>query len=490
MQYPDITEDQIQERCTKAVFSRGEDYFYNEAIENPMFHGWTLAASCYGSEETPYSVSVELTPTGIADAECSCPYDWGGDCKHIVALLLTYVHEPDEIHSVEPILTAIAEKPRATLLEIISELLKREPALVPIVKTYTDSGAESQFEDTPTASASTVLASATTTVYREQIDRLFGDGFLEQHQLHTVIAQLTALVRHAESLAEAGATEFALSILYALIHQSIVRYEDTLQNAELPRFVGTCTTQFAQIADTLQEPTVLREYHQPLLDLSFEAEAAFTPHLIRLLTQLCATQDTTELQTAVEQRLDESRDRQTHVQLLLSLHLNNEHIAAAFRLARREAAAAAFINLLLEGQDEDTIWEALEEFPLTIEEYWEVLKNPLANRIPNFTEQLLTLVERHRSETAIMLYQGLIEQVLTARKRTDYKTVQHYLTEAQKLYQHLDQENQWKAYLDVLRERHRRKRTLLEMLESPFEHQGPVGAVSNRTRTETKDPNI
>ncbi|MYB93084.1 MAG: hypothetical protein F4039_02535 [Gammaproteobacteria bacterium] len=477
MQYPNLTEDQIQDRCTQKVFARGEDYFYNEAIENPMFHGWTLSANCYGSEDAPYRVSVELTPTGIADAECSCPYDWGGDCKHIVALLLTYVHEPDEIHSIAPVLTAIAEKPRATLLSIISELLKREPALVPIVKTYADGVAESQFRDPPTTSAATVVASATTTAYREQIDRLFGDGFLEQHQLHKVITQLTALVRHAESLAQAGATEFALSILYALIHQSIIRYEDTLQSSELPRFVRTCTTQFIQITDTLQEPTALREYHQPLLELSFEAEAAFTPHLIYLLKQLCSTQDTTELQTAIEQRLDESRDRQTHVQLLLYLYLNNEQIAAAFRLARREEAAAVFINLLLEHQDEDTIWEALEEFSLTIEEYWDILKNPLANRIPNFTEQLLTLVEGHRPETAIMIYQGLIEQVLTSPKRTDYKTVQHYLTGAQKLYQQVDQESQWKTYLKVLRERHRRKRTLLEMLESPFGHQG-------------KDPNI
>lgn len=466
MQYPDLTEDQIQDRCTKQVFARGEDYFYHEAIENAMFHDSTLSATCQGSEDTPYRVSVELTPTGIADAECSCPYDWGGDCKHIVALLLTYVHEREDIHSIEPVLTAMAEKPRATLLNIISELLKREPALVPIVKTYADGVGESQFGEAPTASASTVVVSATTTVYREQIDRLFGDGFLEQHQLHKLIEQLTELVRHAESLAQAGATEFALSILYALIHQSILRYEDTLQGPELPRFVGTCTTQFVQIADTLQELTALREYHQPLLGLSFEAESAFTPHLLHLLKQLCTTQDTTDLQTTIEQRLDESRDRQTHVQLLLHLYLNNEQIAAAFRLARREEAAAAFISLLFERQDEDTIWEALEEFALTIEEYWDILKNPLASRIPNFTEQLLTLVERHRPETAIMLYQGLIEQALTSRKRTNYKTVQHYLTEAQRLYQHLDQESEWKAYLKVLRDRYPRKRTLLEILES------------------------
>ena len=475
MQYPDITEDQIKDRCTKQVFSRGEDYFYNEAIENPIFHDGTLSANCHGSEFTPYSVSVALTPTGIADAECSCPYDWGGDCKHIVALLLTYVHEREAIRSIEPTLTAIAEKPRATLLSIISELLKREPALVSIAESYADNVEESEFGDTPTAS--TIVTSATSTAYREQIDRLFGDGFLEQHQLHEVIAQLTELLKHAESLAQAGATEFAISILYALIHQSIVRYEDTLQSAELPRFVAKCAAQFVQIADALQEPTALREYHSPLLELSFKAEAAFTPHLIHLLKKLCATQDTADLQTTVEQRLDESPDRKTHVQFLLYLSLNSDQIAATFRLARREEAAADFINLLFERQDEDTIWEALEEFSLTIENYWDILKNPFANRIPNFTEQLLTLVEGHRPETAVMLYQGLIEQVLTAQKRTDYKTVQHYLTEAQKLYQHLDQESQWKAYLDVLRERHHRKRTLLEMLESPFGHQGPVGAV-------------
>ena len=468
MQYPKITEAQIRARCTDKVFARGEGYFYQEAIENAMFHDRTLSANCQGSEFTPYTVSVELTPTGIADAECSCPYDWGGDCKHIVALLLTYLHETDEIHSVEPILTAIAEKPRATLLNIISDLLKSEPRLALIVETYTDNVTESQFRDTPTESASAVVASATTTVYREQIDRLFGNGFLEQHQLQKVISQLTELGKHAESLAQAGATEFALSILYALIHQSVVRYEDTLQNGELPRFVRTCTTQFVQIIDTLQELTALREYHQPLLELSFEAEAAFTPHLICLLEKLCTTQDTTDLQTAVEDRLDESPDRQAHVRLLLSFYLVNQKIAAAFRLARREDASTACISLLLEHQDEDTLWEAFEELSLTTEEYGDILKNPLVNRIPNFTEQLLDLVDGHHPETAIMLYQERIEQVLTSQKRTDYKTVQHYLTEAQELYQHLNQEDQWKAYLKILGERHHRKRTLLEMLESPL----------------------
>ena len=34
---------------------------------------------------------------GGVDANCSCPYDWGGYCKHIVAVLLAYLHEPEKV---------------------------------------------------------------------------------------------------------------------------------------------------------------------------------------------------------------------------------------------------------------------------------------------------------------------------------------------------------------------------------------------------------
>jgi uncharacterized Zn finger protein len=47
-----------------------------------------------GSASMPYQVSITLDEASVLDADCSCPYDWGGACKHIVAALLAYVHEP------------------------------------------------------------------------------------------------------------------------------------------------------------------------------------------------------------------------------------------------------------------------------------------------------------------------------------------------------------------------------------------------------------
>ena len=136
MQLPELTPDQIQQRCTEQSYIRGVDYFHTGAIGNATLHGHTLSGTCEGTDIDPYHVTVELTPTGIATVDCSCPYDWGGDCKHIVALLLTYAEVPDTIYSLDTLLAAFEEKPKPNLLQIISELLTRVPELIPIAQAY------------------------------------------------------------------------------------------------------------------------------------------------------------------------------------------------------------------------------------------------------------------------------------------------------------------------------------------------------------------
>ena len=276
MQPPQLTPDQIQERCTERSYMRGLEYFHDGAIENPVLHGYTLSGTCEGTDMDPYRVTIELMPTGIASTYCSCPYDWGGDCKHIVALLLTYVEAPDAIYSLDTLFATLAEKPKSSLLQVISELLKHAPELVPIAQTYSD------ISVTPLCSGPLPLV----TSYREQIDRFWGDDLLDSHELHYVLSQLEGLQRYAKSLAQQGETEHALSLLHALIHQSIVRYSDTLQKSELPRFVDKCTETFTEIAMEAQEPVAIREHCQMLSRLSSDAEPVFTPLLTDFLEQL------------------------------------------------------------------------------------------------------------------------------------------------------------------------------------------------------------
>ena len=469
MQRPDLTLDQIRHRCTEQSFTRGTEYFHAGMIGNPISQGYTVSATCEGTDIDPYRVCVELMPTGIATTSCSCPYEGDsggyGDCKHIVALLLTYVQTPDIISSIDTLMTTLAEKPKDHLLRILSEVLKHAPEVEPVVRVYADRFDE-ETETTPT-----VLS-----VYLERIDCIFGPGFLEQHQLRNVLTSLEGLVTQAESLSEVGETEFALSILHALIHQSILRYPDTLQKQDLPRFVKKCTTMFAQIAMEAQEldsvdlgievlPVPLREHYQMLLELSFEAAPVFTPLLTRLLEQCCTTPESTDLQATIEKRLNESPDRQAHVHLLFAFYLQLGKIGECLRLARREGENYLLIHTLFTHQQDAAAWRALETHPLSVDEYWCLLESPIATRIQDFTDTLLTSVRHGDPDTAIALYHRLIEKTVLSRKREDYEKTRDYLMDLRTLYEQCDQESEWTHYLTTFRKQHARKRLLLQIID-------------------------
>lgn len=459
MQLPQLTPDQIQERCTEQSYMRGLDYFHDGTIDNATLHGYTLSGTCEGTDIDPYRVTVELMPTGIASAYCSCLYDWGGDCKHIVALLLTYAETPDAIDSLDTLFATLEAKPKSSLLQVISELLKRAPELVPIVQAYSDVPVTS-----PCPGPLPLV-----TAYREQIDSIFGRGFLEQHQLHHVLSQLEDLRRHAESLAQLDETELALSMLHALIHQCIARYADTLQKSELPRFVNKCIQAFTQIVENAPDPVAIHEHCRTLLRLSFEAEPAFTSLLTSFLEQLFLMEEPEGLQVAIEQALDESPDRQAHVRLLLSLYFQSGEIEDYLRLARSEGEGYRLIHALFALQRNDAGWKALKTFPLSTDEYWRLLQDPIVQGVPRFTERLLKLLRSQHTSHAIQPYQKLIETTMLSRKREDYEKVGEYLTQLRTCYRQLNQEHRWSIYLADFQKRHARKRLLLKIIaESPL----------------------
>jgi uncharacterized Zn finger protein len=123
---PRLTEAQVRKLASTQSFERGHSYYRSGAILEPVRQGMTLRAQCEGSEDEPYEVSVTLEQHGIADVSCTCPYDWGGACKHLIALLLTYVHEPQAFRVIPPLQTLLAGSSRETLIALIGEMVQRE----------------------------------------------------------------------------------------------------------------------------------------------------------------------------------------------------------------------------------------------------------------------------------------------------------------------------------------------------------------------------
>lgn len=87
-----ISESAIRQNTSDKSFERGKEYARSQSVRDLVLRDQTLQASVAGS--TYYRVNIGFSDRGIQSAKCSCPYDFGGWCKHIVAVLLVALEQP------------------------------------------------------------------------------------------------------------------------------------------------------------------------------------------------------------------------------------------------------------------------------------------------------------------------------------------------------------------------------------------------------------
>lgn len=126
-----ITEAAIRDLATAQSYERGANYYYTNSIGEAQQRGNILLARVEGSELEPYDVTITLNDDDeIVTASCSCPYHWGGFCKHLVAVLLLYVRQPNRIEECASIQDLLADTDESGARGILSELLQQEPRLI------------------------------------------------------------------------------------------------------------------------------------------------------------------------------------------------------------------------------------------------------------------------------------------------------------------------------------------------------------------------
>lgn len=127
MNRPTITEQQIQQLTGQQSYNKGKSYFRSGAIFNTYLQEDNLIGSCVGSHGEVYQIRVKLVGNNIQETTCTCPYDWGDTCKHIIALLLTYLHKPESVARRQPVPALLAEHSQAQLIDLITQIVRRYP---------------------------------------------------------------------------------------------------------------------------------------------------------------------------------------------------------------------------------------------------------------------------------------------------------------------------------------------------------------------------
>lgn len=130
MKKPSISEADIRRYATEQSFYRGEEYYDTGAVGELVWRDGVLQAEVSGSHYEPYNVTATFTDEGIAHADCDCPYDWGGWCKHIVAVLLAYVRDPASVEERPPLQSLTSDLGRDQLEELLLDLAARDATLV------------------------------------------------------------------------------------------------------------------------------------------------------------------------------------------------------------------------------------------------------------------------------------------------------------------------------------------------------------------------
>jgi len=243
-----LTEKMIRERASEQSFSKGRDYYSGGTIYDPSWQsipgGVVLMARCEGSSAPSYRLRVELDSGGVQMASCSCPYDWGGDCKHIVALLLTYLHRPEDFSEQKGLAELLAGLDKDALLALITRLIQNDPDLydeiemaLPAIQLISQPKAAAQF----TEKRGTQVSEQT---YRKQVKRIlkqsqykedYNDGW---GSAPAYLDDLHAVQQTAEQLLAAGDTEGTLIILQVLLEETLDGYDGNMDyNGDVASFI-------------------------------------------------------------------------------------------------------------------------------------------------------------------------------------------------------------------------------------------------------------
>ena len=119
-----LTVGDVEKLCDSRIFARGNEYFLSGQVVDRTRHPGGIGARVLGARS--YRVEVER---GL-HFRCSCPFDIGGACKHVVATLLAWQKEPQTFFEEDPVTRAIGRLSKREVAAILREVCDRHPEIV------------------------------------------------------------------------------------------------------------------------------------------------------------------------------------------------------------------------------------------------------------------------------------------------------------------------------------------------------------------------
>lgn len=430
MTTPQLDPDKIRQHFDARSYQRGQKYQKSGEVLNLSLRDNTLSAYVQGSDTQPYHVQITLEHDDIADAYCTCPYDWGGYCKHIAAVVLEYMHEPNAVQQEVSLETMLKPLKQQELRALLEHIWHHHPEIHGNVQHYlqNDTSGKSNQKATEPKEASANISIDTalyTNMMRDAVNRssIDWDGYPDYDAAHKVLEKVRPFLAKGNFID-------ALAIAEALLHSFV----DTVNQRD---------DDYAMDGVGFSDETIVETFDYALAEAILGAKPSQKERK-RLLTEVLAWQDAmanewhdAELSysgAALLQDLDVSEDEEAKelasaitdlheyekkgfaaMQLRVMKHTDASDEAKRLEFAKKSGQGLSYLKLLLEFNQQA---KAMQEYPKQLSndadklEFARLLKR-------NYPEDALRVIEQQFARYMPKGFQDLAQ---------DYKsTIEEYI---------------------------------------------------------------
>ena len=228
MPLPNLTPAILQHHTTEQSYTRGESYFRSGAVVSLTQRQQSLQAEVEGNDVTPYRVTIDFDGGGVTHTDCTCPYSFGGWCKHIVATLLACIHQPETIEQ-RPTLSQLLDS--LTLVQtkgLVQRLVEDHPGLIEAIDWHVSQLAQPEASPTP-ASPPKRKTSVDPIPFKRQVREILRSTVRDWEygrEDDDIAVEIGALLADALAFAEQGDAANALVALQGITEGCVENWDE------------------------------------------------------------------------------------------------------------------------------------------------------------------------------------------------------------------------------------------------------------------------
>lgn len=253
--------NQFEQLIDQTILKRGFDYFKGGAITHFTESSNGAYEAIVSGTET-YTVQLEVNNHILTKHVCTCPYDWGPVCKHIVAAIF-YLKQGDL--TVEELILSKPKKKRTTsVTQEVKDVLKAitHKELAKFVQEH--SKKDKKFRNYFLASFGHLSQNQSKESYQKQIHSILDsaagrDGWIYLSEMNYVVNTIAPFLENAKKDLTAGNFENVFFVSTALLEEVTQAFEyGDDSNGDLGNFID-CAMEL--LSDLVQEklPKPLKE---------------------------------------------------------------------------------------------------------------------------------------------------------------------------------------------------------------------------------------